>query len=128
MKISRCIHCHQYPNLIEMHDIFYVQCNCGNWNPYEFAGIRKITAYAQWNIANAIPNYTIRAEHPIPNADYIYSINGQKMSLTEVANVCDTSVHYICVRFKKGDKLLDSIVIKGITIERRLKKCSQGKV
>lgn len=128
MQISPCLHCHNKPTMIEMYGVYYMQCNCGNWNPYEFAGIRKITAIAQWNIANAIPNYILRAEHPIPNADYIYFINGQKMSLHEAANICDTSVHYICVRFKKGNKLLDHVVIKGITIERRLKKCSQRKV
>lgn len=51
-ELSRCIFCNRLPTTVEISKMFYTQCKCHKWNPYEFVGIRKATSIAQWNYAN----------------------------------------------------------------------------
>lgn len=124
MELVKCLHCKQKPKLVEIHGMYYAQCSCGAWNPYEFVGVKKITAIAQWNIYNCIPNSQIREISNIRNkiTYYKYYINDTEVSLDQAANLTNTTKHYIMTRFKKGKVSLNFVVIKGVKIERKEKR------
>lgn len=48
-KPDSCFYCNKKPRIVDMSDLFYVQCDCGKWNPYEFCGSTRNNAISQWN-------------------------------------------------------------------------------
>ena len=123
MEICSCINCHKKPVLIETHGMFYVQCYCGKWNPHEFCGVKKSTAIAAWNEYNTD---TVQEQAPQPlsfyNNKYDYYINGTKIDLQDIARAANTSEHYIRARFIQKKLINGKIIIKGIKIERKVKR------
>lgn len=48
-----CKYCKKNPKVIVIGgDLFYVQCHCGKWGPYEFLGHTKTQAIKNWNDYN----------------------------------------------------------------------------
>jgi len=126
MKVSDCIHCKRQPRIVEIGGIFYVQCLCGKWKPYEFMGARKATAYAQWNAFNC-PNNAEIIEKGLPpertcSNYYSYYINGKEIPISEIKRYVDATSHYICTRFRRKNSIFTAVVIKGVKIERKPKR------
>lgn len=54
-----CKHCKRQPTVVSVPgDVFYAQCVCGKWNPYEFIGVNPAGAIENWNIYNPKPKRT----------------------------------------------------------------------
>lgn len=48
-----CKHCGKSPKIVAFPgDLFYAQCRCNKWNPYDFCGATKNGAIRSWNTLN----------------------------------------------------------------------------
>lgn len=120
MKINKCIHCGGLPKIVNVTDLFYVQCMCGRWNPYQFVGITKKTAIEQWNFENAIR--IIHSAQPVKRKNlilYKYYLNGTETDLNKIAEYVDVPKKYIRDRFVHYGIGAGSVTIKKIVIERK---------
>lgn len=118
MEITPCINCGQQPKIVEMYDMFYVQCLCGFWNPNAFVAITKKKAYAQWNFENAERPPIPVVHKPKSNVVlYKYYVRGIEMTLDGLAEYLDVTKKYINNRFYYYGT--NVITIKHIQIERK---------
>lgn len=52
-QLNPCKHCRGLPKIVSAPgDLYYAQCTCGKWNPYEFIGTTKQRAAENWNTYN----------------------------------------------------------------------------
>lgn len=50
-----CKYCKKMPHIQRVDgDIYYTQCQCGKWSPYQFMGATPRTAIESWNEYNKI--------------------------------------------------------------------------
>lgn len=48
-----CKYCKKMPHVVCIGgDLFYAQCNCGKWSPYDFCGATKERTIQNWNEYN----------------------------------------------------------------------------
>lgn len=48
-----CKYCGKQPRIVGVPgDLFYAQCSCGKWHPYEFCGGSIAGAINNWNLYN----------------------------------------------------------------------------
>lgn len=55
MKIepNPCKYCGRTPQVVSVRgDLFYAQCLCDKWHPYEFVGATSTRALENWNTFN----------------------------------------------------------------------------
>lgn len=53
LELVPCKYCGEIPNTTRVEgDIYYTQCCCGKWNPYEFMGATKLSSKKAWNFYN----------------------------------------------------------------------------
>jgi len=53
VKPNPCRYCRGIPRVIVAPgDLFYTQCKCTKWNPYEFLGTSKKASVENWNMFN----------------------------------------------------------------------------
>lgn len=53
ITVNPCKYCHRMPNVVGVRgDLYYAQCRCGKWNPYEFIGTTRLHALENWNTFN----------------------------------------------------------------------------
>lgn len=125
-----CMYCKKQPRLVEISDLFYVQCSCGKWNPNDFVGISRRTAIEQWNHENIQrPKNTPKTlKHSIkkPYKNYIYIVNGKGFDIVSLAKYVDTTKKYIRTKFRRENS--DVIVLKGFKIERKIKEFRHGEI
>lgn len=52
-QLNPCKHCRGLPRIVSAPgDLYYAQCTCGKWSPYEFIGTTKQRAAENWNTYN----------------------------------------------------------------------------
>lgn len=48
-----CKYCKRLPKVVNIGgDLFYAQCQCGKWGPYDFCGATKLRTIENWNTYN----------------------------------------------------------------------------
>lgn len=113
--------------MVEISEMFYVQCTCGKWNPNEFVGIKKHTAIEQWNHENIQrPTPTISLKHSRKKSyiNYIYIVNGKGFDIVSLAKYVETTKKYIRTKFRRENS--DIVILKGFKIERKIKEFRNG--
>lgn len=126
--MRKCIYCGNAPRVVDMGGLFYVQCKCGNFNPYEFCGIRPKNAVAVWNDANSITAKVnmerLRKRHHKQGGDYFYLVDGIQRyeSAMQVANALNCSKSTITSKF---GILVNSAIVFGHLV-LRIKKAKGG--
>lgn len=116
--MNKCIYCGALPTIRDIDGLFYVQCSCIKHNPFDYIGITKRTAIAQWNSANPIPISKkelelIGSTHLVNNRHrYRYKI-GDRIYRTRylAAEALGVSPTAIYIKLKRENK--DSTIIKG---------------
>lgn len=51
-EIEPCKKCKRQPVIKEIEGLFYAQCRCDKWNPYEHLGVSRKACINNWNFAN----------------------------------------------------------------------------
>lgn len=51
-EIVPCKKCKNKPSIKEIGGMFYAQCRCDKWDPYEHLGITYAACARNWNLAN----------------------------------------------------------------------------
>lgn len=53
METAKCKWCGKHPTVKKVAgDLYYVQCGCTKWDPYQFMGSTEKNAIHQWNVFN----------------------------------------------------------------------------
>ena len=52
MYVEKCVKCKKLPRVVNVGDLFYVQCGCQKWEKYQFLGVRADYALEVWNEYN----------------------------------------------------------------------------
>lgn len=51
-KAVKCVKCGGTPSAIRVDGLVYIQCDCTEWPPYNFIGMRLSSAVERWNFWN----------------------------------------------------------------------------
>lgn len=52
-QLAPCKYCGRMPNIVKFEEnLYYAQCSCNRWSPYEFLGFCYKSAVRVWNIYN----------------------------------------------------------------------------
>jgi len=124
--MRKCIYCGSLPYVRDLGGLFYAQCNCGNFNPYEFCGVHPKNAIGAWNEANSLTakanmeRHINKIQH---NSNYIYLVDGIRYeSISQVANAVGCSKSAIQSKF---GEFVNSFVFRGRLI-LRVRKAKGG--
>lgn len=127
--MRKCIYCGSLPYVRNLGGLFYVQCSCGNFNPYEFCGIHPKNAMEVWDEANSLAS-KINLEHARQAArvgPYFYIIGGKRYDT--VAGACKAAGCAIKTLRSKFGALTNTCIIRGhvITRVKRVQRQRRGK-
>lgn len=51
-ELAKCVKCGGTPSTIRVDGLVYIQCDCTEWPPYNFMGVRLSSAVERWNFWN----------------------------------------------------------------------------
>lgn len=116
--MRKCIYCGNVPHVLDMGGLFYVQCKCGNFNPYQFCGLRKKYAMDQWDYANTLAA-KINMEHTREanrRGAFCYIVAGKRYdTVSGAAKAAGCAIKTIQAKF---GALSNTAIIRGHVVTR----------